>query len=178
MGAAASASAVAMTSCQSIGSDVNTWRMFHNPDPMQFSGGEFHMDSSSVVEVTVSDPVFAQISRAYAMASSWSGSSSSSTMSGGFNTGSFGGNAWSMSGGKQLVLGTTSRTVIDTPVISIVDEPVMTHSAISNASAGAMASASASAGASSATANAQASSNTNPWYNFFGNNGNNFMFGG
>ena len=182
--ASASASNAAMTSCMSIGSDINTWRMFHNPDQMQFSGGEFHMDAASVVEVTTTDPVFAQVSRAYAMASSWSGSASAA--SGGFNTGSFGGYAWSMSGGKNLMLGTTSisntNNAVNTPVISqpVVEEPVVTNSAIANASAGASAGASASAmaHASGTAAQAQAST-TNPWFNFFRGNGNNggFIFG-
>merc|ERR1719337_282768 len=114
------------------------------------------------------------------MASSWSGSAS--TVSGGFNTGSFGGYAWSMSGGKNLMLGTTSisntNSAVNTPVISqpLVEEPIVTNSAMPNASAGA--SATASANASGATAKAQASTN-NPWFNFFGGNGNNggFIFG-
>merc|ERR1719436_725737 len=129
------------------------------------------MDSSSVVEVTTTDPVFAQVSRAYAMASSWSGSAS--TVSGGFNTGSFGGYAWSMSGGKNLMLGTSSvsNNVPNTPVISqpVVEEPVITNNVISGASA------SASANQSSAIANAEVNTSNNPWSNWFGNN--NFIFG-
>merc|ERR1712050_125439 len=122
---ASASSQAAMTSCMAIGSDVNTWRMFHNPDPMQFSGGEFHMDASSVIDVTTSDIVFAQVSRAYALASSWSGSASGAA-TGGFNSGSFGGYAWSMTGGKNLLVGTTQP--VQTPVISqpVVSGPITT----------------------------------------------------
>lgn len=166
-----------MTSCMSIGSDVNTWRLFHNPDPMQFSGGEFHMDSASVVEVTTSDPVFAQVSRAYALASSWSGAAAGAT-TGGFNSGSFGGYAWSMTGGKNLLVGTTQP--VQTPVISqpIVAGPITNNPVVGNpvasANASASASASASAGA-SASANAVVENTTpkpNPWSNIFGTGNN------
>merc|ERR1739838_844319 len=148
--------------------------------------GEFHMDSASVIEVTTSDPVFAQVSRAYAMASSWSGAAAAGAVTGGFNSGSFGGYAWSMTGGKNLLVGTTQQ--VQTPVISqpvVVAGPITTNPVVggpvanASASSSASASASASAGA-SASAHAVVQNTTpkpNPWSNIFGTNNWSGFFG-
>merc|ERR1712187_340091 len=116
----------------------NTWRLFHNPDPMQFSGGKFHMDASSVIDVTTSDIVFAQVSRAYALASSWSGTASASaSASVGYNSGSFGGYAWSMSGGKNLLISQPVQQPVQPqqPVVTQVTNNPVLNQPVSNASA-------------------------------------------
>ena len=165
---ASSSTNAAMTSCMAIGSDVNTWRLFHNPDPMQFSGGEFHMDASSVIDVTTSDIVFAQVSRAYALASSWSGAASASaSASVGYNSGSFGGYAWSMSGGKNLLISQPVQQPVQPqqPVVTQVTNNPVLNQPVSNASASASASAVA-GNVVSAEAEAQTTPNNNFWGSF------------
>merc|ERR1739838_1203983 len=127
----------------------------------------FHMDSASVIEVTTSDPVFAQVSRAYAMASSWSGAAAGA-VTGGFNSGSFGGYAWSMTGGKNLLVGTTQQ--VQTPVISqpvVVAGPITTNPVVGGPVANASASASAGASASAHAVVQNTTPKPNPWSNIF-----------
>ena len=60
-----------LASCINIGTDINVWRLFHNPDKMTLSSGmEFRVTGE--VNVDMSDPIFAAVSRAYMSAStSW-----------------------------------------------------------------------------------------------------------
>ena len=60
-----------LASCINIGTDINVWRLFHNPDKMTLASGlEFRVINE--VNVDMSDPIFAAVSRAYMSAStSW-----------------------------------------------------------------------------------------------------------
>ena len=57
----------ALPSCVNIGTDLNAWRLFHNPDKLVTTTREFHV--SGETKVDMSDPTFAAISRAYMSAS-------------------------------------------------------------------------------------------------------------
>merc|ERR1711933_268069 len=99
----------------------------------------------------------------------WSGAAAGAT-TGGFNSGSFGGYAWSMTGGKNLLVGTTQP--VQTPVISqpIVAGPITNNPVIGNPVASANASASARASANAVVENT--TPKPNPWSNIFGTGNN------
>jgi len=61
----------ALPSCVNIGTDINAWRLFHNPDTKTLTTiREFRVTGETKVDM--SDPTFAAVSRAYMSAStSW-----------------------------------------------------------------------------------------------------------
>merc|ERR1712227_360201 len=60
-----------LASCVNIGTDINAWRRFHNPDKKALTSVyEFRVTGETNVDM--SDPIFAAVSRAYMSAStSW-----------------------------------------------------------------------------------------------------------
>merc|ERR1712223_1155231 len=73
-GAIATATATAgaimprLTSCVNIGTDINVWRQFHNPDKTTLRT-TVDFSVNGVINVDMSDPTFAAVSRAYMSAS-------------------------------------------------------------------------------------------------------------
>merc|ERR1712003_483720 len=62
----------ALPSCVNIGTDINAWRRFHNPDTKTLRTANEHFRVTGETNVDMSDPIFAAVSRAYMSAStSW-----------------------------------------------------------------------------------------------------------
>merc|ERR1712193_388116 len=62
----------ALPSCVNIGTDINAWRRFHNPDTKTLRTANEHFRVTGETNVDMSDPTFAAVSRAYMSAStSW-----------------------------------------------------------------------------------------------------------
>jgi len=143
--------APAIANCMTIGTDFNAWRYFHNPDKRQFSGSEFHMDASTVIDVTTADPVFARVSRAYAAAVKWTGiaasaqaSAQTSAQASAEASASYGGSNWVQT---TQTMAPAISGLIGTPVSSMAASSASAQSL--GGSAGSSANASATSGASS-----------------------------
>lgn len=184
----------ALPSCVNIGTDINAWRLFHNPDTKTLTTiREFRVTGETKVDM--SDPTFAAVSRAYMSAStSWRfygqttqlnfpyGSGYSNTGVA-VNTGSTSGAGAVVGGTSGIYSGGATSTTRATASAGTAVNTGMNYGASSNASsvgqavgssATASASSSATSGASSsASANASSTTNTSSYMpNRF-----NFLFG-
>merc|ERR1712046_413831 len=199
-GAIATATATAgaimprLTSCVNIGTDINVWRQFHNPDKTILESTiDFRVNG--VINVDMSDPTFAAVSRAY-MSSSAARFNTNTVITGGTSWGYYGQLNFPMGGGyttNGASAGATGYANGSATVGSAVGSSASaTASASSSATAGATgyangsatvgsavgSSASATASASSSNSSAQAtSSNTSSNTSSYMPNRFNFLWG-
>jgi hypothetical protein len=159
----------AIASCDNIGTDRTVYGAFHNPDKMQFSGGEFRVMNE--INVDMSDPTFAAVSRAYMTSrGSYFNSPVVTTTYADAGTKYYGGNMLSFPYGNRATAGATA-----TSGAVIGGQPVLG----SNASATASAEAVVGQPASSASATAKATSSSQSGYvgRWGTNNYMNFLLG-
>jgi len=185
----------ALPSCVNIGTDINAWRVFHNPDRKTLTSvREFHVTGETNVDM--SDPTFAAVSRAYMSAStSWRfygqttqlnfpyGSGYSNTGVA-VNTGVTSGAGAVVGATSGAYVGAATATAGATASAGTAVNTGMNYGAYSNASSvgqavGSSATASASSGVSSgasSSASASASSTTKNTSSYMPNRFN-FLFG-
>jgi len=134
---ATAGSSRAIASCDNIGTDINVWRSFHNPDKMQFSGTEFRVTGE--LKVDMSDPTFAAVSRAYMSASSsWKFATNIPQITTGGSWQYYGGNTLNFPFGSNGYSTGTATTTAGASASTNVGGAVVGASAGANASSSSM----------------------------------------
>merc|ERR1712003_262065 len=167
----------ALPSCVNIGTDINAWRRFHNPDTKTLRTANEHFRVTGETNVDMSDPTFAAVSRAYMSAStSWRFYQSTTQLNFPYgysntgvavNTGAtsgagavVGATSGAYVGGSTATAGATAGTAVNTGMNYGASSNASSVGQAVGSSASASASSSATSGASS-SASASASSTTN-----------------